>query len=184
MRVFAVIALLAGCITYGFVHAEVSGIGNRSTSYQGSLQLGSESHGECRFTVTLDPVLFQLHTLLGKYRVVRINVANTSDKLVVLSHNADHVKVSLGKGRDVAAIIDMQQADPGVWDQLSSSARKALAYPKSIPAGDEVAVGRLSQMSFFIFLPAEVATLPASFELVIDSMHKSVSIAPPPATAA
>lgn len=186
MRAVAVIAILAGCLAYGFAHAEVSGSGpsNRPATYRGSLELGSEGEDPCTFAITLDAVLFELHTLQGKYRVVRIQVSNRSSKSVVLSNRADRIKVRLRNDREVDAIINMQQADPAVWDKLDSDARKALAYPKSISAGDEVAVGRQSQMSFFAFLPADVADPPVWFEFIIDSVHKSVRIEPPPATTA
>lgn len=185
MRIVAVIAVLAGFIAYPVAQAEVSGASvSRTVSYRADLQVESEAGEPCSFSISLDPVLFGLHTLQGKYRVVRILVSNRSGKPVTLSPRADRLKVRLHDGREVDAILNMQQADPTIWDRLSDEVRRALAYPKSIPAGDESAVGRGSQVAFFVFLPVEVADPPKSFELSIDSLHRSVVIDRPPATAA
>jgi hypothetical protein len=116
-----------------------------------------------------DPILFQLTSLVGRYRVVRIDISNNGQKAFELSAENDRLAAVIS-GREVPAILDLGASDAKAWDAIADEMRRNLAYPvkvnpgeqetvfaylKDLPAGAEVTELRYSVASF----PAAPITL-------------------------
>jgi hypothetical protein len=86
-----------------------------------------------------DPILFQLTSFRGRYKVLRIDLINTGQKTLVLSVASDRL-VALISGSAVPAILDLGAGDPGAWDSLADEMRRNLAYPAKVDPGEEATV--------------------------------------------
>jgi hypothetical protein len=86
-----------------------------------------------------DPVLFQLNSFRGKYKIVRIDVSNNGQKPFVLSAVNDRLEAVVA-GRAVPAILDLGAGDPEAWDAIAEEMRRNLAYPTQVKPGEREAV--------------------------------------------
>jgi hypothetical protein len=86
-----------------------------------------------------DPILFQLTSFRGKYKVVRIDLVNKGQKTFLLSA-ADDRLVALISGRAVPMILDLGAGDREAWDSLGDEMRRNLAYPAKIDPGEQATV--------------------------------------------
>ncbi|MDB5353965.1 MAG: hypothetical protein JWN24_418 [Phycisphaerales bacterium] len=157
------IPLLALTAAVFIVCASRHALGNGGTvvtsRYEATLPSGS---GKCAFTVELQAETFHLLTVANKYRVVRIKVRNNGDQPLALSRTEDGVTLRIG-GKDVPGIIDLKGLDPATWnDALDDQSRTDVAYPASVPPGEEESV--------FVFIPLKDApALPESINYQIKS---------------
>lgn len=132
------------------------------------------------FTIELDAVTFPLTTWEGKYRIVRVKIANRGKTPLVLSSTKDTVVATVpGKSpadsKSVSAQLIPSSSVPEIWDKLDQFVRERLAYPKSLPAGETKCV--------YLFFPAkELTDLPLGVSWHISSLNKTVLIQPPEPT--
>ena len=97
-----------------------NGSKGKRVRYGAEVQAGEARDKRCRFDAELEPLLFRLATVRGKYRVVRITIRNGGDKRLVLSLAGDRMDVELPGGAR-PAILDLGAHDPALWDSLSPS---------------------------------------------------------------
>jgi hypothetical protein len=134
-----------------------------TSRYEATLPNGG---GACAFTVELQAETFHLLTVANKYRVIRIKVRNDGDRPLVLSRADDRVTLRIGD-KDVAGIVDLKRVDPGTWnDVLDDQSRTDVAYPPTVPRGEEDSV--------YVFVPLKDApALPESISYQVKSQGGS-----------
>jgi len=116
----------------------------------------------CRFEAELEPLLFRLATVRGKYRVVRITIRNAGDTRLALSLAGDQMEVDLPGGSG-PAILDLGASDPALWDGFSPELRAMIAYPRGVEPGEEESV--------FVFIPVrDSAAAPRALRYRIASL--------------
>jgi hypothetical protein len=161
--------------------AEISGRSGRSKTFSGTAMIGT---AESRFSITIEPVSFNLNSVAGKYKFIEISVENRSTTPVTLSSDQDRFEAVIN-GQTVQAILSLQRADSVLWDSFTAARRKDLAYPVRINAA---AVGRNTvpeYVSLFVFLPADrTPDVPTEFHFTIASLGATVTLRKPPATGA
>jgi len=176
--VLAVIGTLAS-----LSFAEIGGRSGRSKTFNGTATVGN---GECRFSISLEPVSFAVNSVAGKYKLVEVSIENRGTTPLVLSSDQDHFDAVIN-GQVVPAVLSLQRADSVLWDSYSISTRKDLAYPLRVGAAMAAVGGRdivAEYMSMFVFLPADrVSGIPTEFRYTIASLGTTVTLRQPPATA-
>jgi hypothetical protein len=139
-----------------------NGSKSKRLRYGGEVQTGDARDKRCRFEAELEPLLFRLATVRGKYRAVRITIRNAGATRLVLSLAADRMEVELPGGAR-PAILDLGARDPALWDSLSPELRGAIAYPRGVEPGEEESV--------FVFIPvADPASAPRALRYSIASL--------------
>ena len=109
------------------------------------------------FTADIDPFLFALTSVGGKYKVIRIKVKNYGSSSVTLSGKDDTVQVEID-GRTIRGVIELARSDAPLWDGLSPAFRRDLVYPRKVDAHEEESV--------FVYIPnADVTETPRRLEL-------------------
>ncbi len=89
--------------------------------------------------VEIDPIIFQISTVQGRYKLFRIRLVNGCGRVLHLDKTKDKVE-AMADGKAVGAIIDMPQHDKRFWDSLSFELRQALAYPRGLEPNEEQAI--------------------------------------------
>jgi hypothetical protein len=105
--------------------------------------------GRVTFATTIDPLLFTVGSLKGKYRLIRIAIRNDGTQPLPLSAGQDKVTLEVA-GRQVPALLDLSASDPSLWDSLPQDLRTMLAYPVVVDGGEEESV--------VAYVPVGVAT--------------------------
>lgn len=136
-----------------------NGSKSKRVRYGAEVQTGDARDKRCRFDAELEPLLFRLATVRGKYRVARIRIQNAGDKRLVLSLAGDRMEVELPGGAR-PAILDLGAHDQALWDSLSPELRGAVAYPRGVEPGEEESV--------FVFIPvADPVSTPRALRYTI-----------------
>jgi hypothetical protein len=142
--------------------AGANGSKSKRVRYGADVQTGSAASMVCRFSAELEPLLFRLATVADRYGVVRMAIRNAGDRKLPLSLTADRMEVLFASGAR-PAILDLGAHDPAAWDSLPAEARAAVAYPRSVEAGEEESV--------FVFVPvADTTMTPQAFRYTIASL--------------
>jgi hypothetical protein len=141
-----------------------NGSKGKKVTYEAHVRIGDATQPECHFLVELEPILFQINSVQSKYRVIRINIRNDSQASLKLSLEKDSVQVR-ADSRLVKGSLSIAGSDQAWWDGLSSSLRRALAYP------DQSAIKRGEEENVFVFVPvSDLPTLPIEILFKIDSV--------------
>ncbi|HVT57496.1 MAG TPA: hypothetical protein VHR45_03775 [Thermoanaerobaculia bacterium] len=144
--------------------SEASGVGGRGGfSRTRSLDAQSSSGGNLvRFSCEFDPIVLALTSVNNRYKILRIDIANTGQKPLVLSPDKDHLEAKV-HGHNIPAILNLSSKDPALWNSLADFMRKALVYPKVVDAGERESV--------FVFLASPSAdSEPTELSYTIDSL--------------
>ena len=144
LRMLVLSVVVPLMLLLGDTSARANGSKSKRVRYGAEVQTGDGPGKACRFEAEIEPLLFRLATVRGKYRVMRITIRNTGDKRLVLSLTDDRMEVQLPSGPR-PAILDLGAHDPTLWDGLSPEVRGAIAYPRGVEAGEEESV--------FVFVP-------------------------------
>jgi hypothetical protein len=163
LRAIAMVASgLATLVFLGDASVLANGSNGKRVRYGAEVRVGEARDKRCRFDAELEPLLFRLATVRGKYRVVRITIRNGGDKRLVLSLAGDRVEMELPGGAR-PAILDLGAHDPALWDSLSPELRGAVAYPRGVEPGEEESV--------FVFIPvADPVSTPRALRYTIASL--------------
>ena len=193
MKVRSVSALLVLLLACGLLierslSASISGGASISTEYTAEVK-GTDGSDQYRFSIAIEPVMFRLQTMQGKYRLARLRVSNATITPVALSAERDRLEVLRRDGAPVAAVLNPQRLDPTFWDTLDAATRETLAYPVTLKgAPPNVPGGRPStpeSLYIYVLLPAaQVGDLPESFRYTIASLNQTVLIRTRPPMAA
>jgi len=162
--------------SYAPVFGDVGAEEGRRTYYIGAATPGNDGI-PCSFFVEIEKVTFLLTDLANKYKVLRIRVENRSPTSLQLSSDNDTFDFVTGKQGNVRAVLNLQKADPELWDSLDIVMREALVYPKIIKGAKNSSIGRAEVSYFFAFFPKErIKLLPLRFEYTIASLGQRVVI--------
>ncbi len=167
--------------------ASISGVASVSTEYTGEVRTdGAEQY---RFSIAIEPVIFRLTTMQGKYRLLRLRVSNATSTPLTLSADLDRIELLPRAGAPIAALLNPQRGDTAFWDALDAPTRETLAYPVALKGAPASAPGaRLSSpesIYIYVLVPAaQVTDLPESFRYTIASINQTVLIRTRPAAAA
>src|SRR5262249_48921917 len=141
-----------------------NGSKGKRVTYDGTARIGSDTGASCRFLVELEPILFQVESIQGKYRVIRINIRNLSQSALNLSLQKDSIQVRVGS-RLVNGSLDPAGLDSSWWDGLPVGLRTALAYP------DQAGIKGGEEENVFAYFPvADLAAPPAEILFKINSV--------------
>ena len=152
----------AALLLLGDASVLANGSKSKRVRYGAEVRAGDAASKRYRFDAELEPLLFRLATVRGKYRVVRITIRNGGDARLVLSLAGDRMEVELPGGAR-PAILDLGAHDPALWDSLSAELRGAVAYPRGVEAGEEESV--------FVFIPvADPVSTPRALRYTIASL--------------
>ena len=121
--------------------------------YDGTARIGSDADAKCHFLVELEPILFQVESIQGKYRVIRINIRSFSQSPLNLSLQKDSIQVRVG-ARLVNGSLDPAGLDSSWWDGLPVGLRTALAYP------DQAAIKGGEEENVFAYFPVADLSAP------------------------
>ena len=178
--------LVFALVTRRFVSASISGEQSVSTDYNAEVP---GANGTYRFNIAIEPVMFRLQTMQGKYRLVRLRISNGTTTALALSADRDRIELLVDNAAPaVAAVLNPLRLDPTFWGALDGETREALAYPvtlKGIPAPSPGA-GAPKPESLYIYLlvpAAQVSKLPQSFRYTIASLNQTIRIETRPAAA-
>jgi hypothetical protein len=157
-----VVSGLATLLFLGDASVLANGSKGKRVRYGAEVQTGDTASKKCRFDAELEPLLFRLATVRGKYRVVRIRIQNASDKRLVLSLTNDRMELRLASGMR-PALLDLGVHDPELWDSLPPELRGSIAYPRGVDPGEEESV--------FAFVPiGDAVSEPLAFRYTIASL--------------
>ncbi len=132
--------------------APANGSKGKHLVYEAKLRLGDGERDECLFLVELEPILFRITTVQNKYRAIRINIVNRSQRPLRLSLEKDSIQIRAGE-RTVNGILTLAQRETSFWNRLDPDLRKALAYP------DQEAIRGGEEENVFVYVPS--SDLPA-----------------------
>jgi hypothetical protein len=145
-----------------------NGTKGKRVVYEAAIRLGDATAPNCRFLVELEPILFQVESVQGKYKVIRINIKNDSQSRLKLSMDKDSVQARAA-GRLVNGSLNLAVSDQAWWDGLSANLRKALAYP------DQTSITQGEEENVFVYFPvADMPALPEEIRFKIDSVPDSI----------
>jgi hypothetical protein len=135
--------------------------------YEATVPIANATTPDCHFLVELEPILFQIDSVQNKYRVIRINIKNSSQSPLKLSLEKDSVQVRTGS-RVVQGRLNLADSDQSWWDGLSPELRRALAYPdQSVIKGGE-------EENVFAYFPvADLPTPPTEILFKIEAVSTS-----------
>ena len=162
--------LLGVCVLLMLHVAQAAGNGRKGAKreYRG------EAAGVA-FSAELEPILFQLHTVNNRYRVIRIRLLNKGTANLALSRQRDKVTVAV-ENQEIEGILDLGARDASMWDGFDAALRTYLAYPTDVPKGEEDSV--------FVFLPADrVKTAPIALTYTVAAIGQPLTLRPPAARA-
>jgi hypothetical protein len=130
--------------------------------YEANIRMGDAESAGCHFLVELEPVLFQVESVQGKYRAIRINIRNFSQSPLKLSLDKDSIQVRVG-ARLVTGRLNLADSDQAWWDGLPADLRKALAYP------DQAAIKGGEEENVFAYFPAaDLSQPPTEIQFKVD----------------
>ncbi|HEV3074368.1 MAG TPA: hypothetical protein VHB47_08130 [Thermoanaerobaculia bacterium] len=118
--------------------------------------------GALELTSQFDPVVFAVSSVQNKYRLIRVQLRNRGSQPLPLAATKDKLEAVMEKGA-VAGILDLASKDAAVWDALPAAARKALAYPAMVAAGEEEGI-------FVFVLSAQAPAAPSELRYTLDSV--------------
>jgi len=110
--------------------------------YGGRIEIASDEYID--FSSEINPILFLVNSMHGRYKVVEIKIKNWSKKKLSLSKESD--KVAFDSNR-IEGILDLAKHDPTLWDSMKPELREVLAYPQSILPNNEKNV--------YVFIPID-----------------------------
>jgi hypothetical protein len=184
------LVLLATCgpLTVRPLLAFVAGNASTSVEYIGEVR-GANAAEQYRFSIVIEPVIFRLATMQGKYRLLRMRVLNSTSSPLSFSADRDRVEILRRGGTPIAALLNPQQGDAVFWDSLDAGTRDTLAYPVTLKGAPASPPGApfSSAESIYIYVlvaAAQVTDLPESFRYTIASINQTVLIRTRPATGA
>jgi hypothetical protein len=185
--VLLVILLACGLPIGRSLSASISGGASISTEYTAEVK-STDGSDQYRFNIAIEPVMFRLQTLQGKYRLVRLRVWNATTAPLALSAERDQLEVLRRDGAPVPALLNPQRLDPAFWDALDATTRETLAYPVVLRGAPAAAPGGRpstpESLYIYVLLPAQVGDLPESFRYTIASLNQTVLIRTRPPMAA
>jgi hypothetical protein len=161
------------------LRASVSGTASVSVEYVADVRQADGS-GSYSFNVSIEPLMFRLQSVQGKYRLLRLRVQNSTAATIAFSSDADRFDV-ITRGATVPAVLNPQHVDAPFWDALDATTRETLAYPMSLKGVAPAAPGArpASPESIYIYLlvPAsQVSQVPDSFTYSIKSLNQVITI--------
>src|SRR5688572_6096241 len=126
----AILVLLAasGWLLECPISASVAGTAIVSVDYNGEVR-SADGVEQYRFNISIEPVMFRLQTMQGKYRMVRLRISNATSTPLALSADRDRLELLTRDGAAVAAVLNPQRSDTAFWDVLDATTRTTLAYP-------------------------------------------------------
>lgn len=155
-------------------HGAFADVGHEDTGIRMYSSSGNEAVAP-RFSIELERYIFPHTNWYGKYRILRVRIANPSKKVIRLSSANDEVRAIVGE-KQVRAHLVPSATVPEIWDKLDQDVRDHLAYPKALAAESAIYV--------YLFFPAdELSEVPDVFSWKVSSLEKTVKIETPPATA-
>jgi hypothetical protein len=144
------------------------------------------ANGKYQFNIPIEPVMFPLQTIQGKYRLVRLRISNSTTTTLALSADRDRFEVLLDKGATaVAAVLNPQRLDPTFWGAIDVKTRENLAYPITLKGKPESMPGLPTSESLYMYVlvpAAQVSKLPEGFRYTIASLSQTIEIRLPPTT--
>ena len=174
-----VLVVVGGLVTDRPLSASIAGTTSVSTEYNAEVR-GGNGEELYRFNVAIEPVMFRLQTIQGKYRLVRLRIWNATTSPMTLSAERDRLEVVPRGAAPVAAVLNPQRLDPTFWDALDSRTRETLAYPVALRGTPAAAggAGRPSPESVYVYLlvPAAISDVPESFRYTIASLNQVIVI--------
>jgi hypothetical protein len=108
----------------------------KNAIYNGSAQPQTGS-GAFQFNIDTSPIIFYLGTVNNKYHVLLIRVKNTTSVPLTFAKDQDSIELRFSGGQKVKGILNLPGTDSPTWDGLETEIRTAVAYPQSVPAGEE-----------------------------------------------
>lgn len=113
----------------------------------------------CEMTSDVDPYLFALNSVKGKYKVLRVKIVNHGDKPIKLSAAKDHADVVFGE-TTVPGVLDFAATETALWDGLPQKLRHDVGFPTLVEPGEEE--------SLFVFIAgADRTDVPTAIRLSI-----------------
>jgi hypothetical protein len=175
---FAILAV-SGLLTVRFLRASIAGETNVSITYGAELR---GDKGRYEFRIDLEPVMFRLQTMQGKYRLVRLRISNSTTTALALSADRDRIELLMKDAPAVAAVLNPLRLDPAFWGSLAAETRETLAYPltlkgitASTPGGDPPS--RPESLYIYLLVPAvQVDKAPVSFRYTIASLNQTIEV--------
>jgi hypothetical protein len=132
------------------------------------LSFATSHMGEMCFLTQIYKVEFYLNSVQNKYKILRIDIDNLSDRTLELSSDKDKFElwVDTNHGRTkVEGILDLSSKDQNLWDSISQDIRELLVYPERVSKGESE--------NIFVFIPLpELKELPLEFFYKIDSLSQ------------
>lgn len=137
----------------------------KAQEYTATINFGGET---IEFSTRIEKVLFSITSVQNKFKVIRIQIVNKSEKSLPLSVDNDAIDVVID-GKKVAGILDIFRKDSAFWDGLTPEIRKSLAYPPNVPSREGE--------SIFVFIPKDTAeNIPEVFRYKIATLPGEVVI--------
>jgi hypothetical protein len=168
--------------------ASISGGTNVSVEYNGEVR-AADGAEQYRFNITIEPVMFRLQAMQGKYKLLRLRVLNATSTPLALSADRDRLEILSRDGSSVSALLNPQRGDAVFWDALEANTRETLAYPVTLKGAPASAPGARpsSPESLYIYVlvpAAQVNDVPTSFRYTIASLNQTIVIRTRPPSAA
>lgn len=139
----------------------------KQTEYLGEIQTGDDS-GKVQFSTTIDRLMFTLTSLRNKYKVIRIQIENSSKSPISLSIEKDEMEIFFEDGKKINGILNIRKHDPELWSGFRLEIREMLAYPEVVTAPPNRGVHNV-----FVFIPdPRLDVLPVIFRYKIDSLER------------
>jgi hypothetical protein len=188
--VSAIVVLLAagGWLLERPISASIAGTASVSVDYNGEVR-SADGVEQYRFNISIEPVMFRLQTMQGKYKMVRLRISNATSTPLALSADRDRLELLTRDGASVAAVLNPQRGDTAFWDALDATTRTTLAYPTTLKGSPDRGRGGApsSPESLYIYVlvpAAQVNDLPESFRYTIASLNQTIVIRGRPPMAA
>ena len=171
--------VVLGTLSGRYLHGSIGGGKSIYTDYVAEVK--GTTTGTYQFDIAIEPLIFRLETMQGKYRLVRLKISNGTTTNLVLSADRDSIELVPHNGAAVAAVLNPLRLDPTFWGALDQQTRDELTYPvmlNGIPAPSRGAPpSRQESLYIYLLVPAsQVSEVPESFRYTIASLNQTIQI--------